>query len=103
MTKRPALIVAALAAVVATTILIVVRLASALTDGLPDPPSMTWVLLAGGALCIAGLTHRRSPSVAWIAIILALTIATLDLAAFGRAGASRNLASLSDEETADPW
>ena len=84
MTWRAALVVAALAAIVATATLTLLRLTAAATSGLPDPPSMIWVLFAAAALCIAGLAHRRAPSVAWIAIVLALTIATLDIAAFGR-------------------
>lgn len=84
MTGRTPLVVAALAAIVATATLTLLRLAAAATSGLPDPPSMIWVLFAAAALCIAGLAHRRAPSIAWIAIVLALTIATLDIAAFGR-------------------
>ena len=84
MTARAALIVAALAAIVATAILTVLRLGAAASSGPPDPASMIWVLFAAAALCIAGLSHRRAPSMAWIAIVVALTIATLDIAAFGR-------------------
>ena len=40
--------------------------------------------MAGAGLCVAGLTRRRAPSIAWLAIIGALTIATLDIAAWGR-------------------
>jgi signal transduction histidine kinase len=36
------------------------------------------------ALCIVGLTNRTAPSIAWLAVIAALTIATLDIAAWGR-------------------
>ncbi len=84
MTARSALIVAALAAIAATAILVALRVGAAATSRLPDPPSMIWVLFAAAALCIAGLSTRRSPSIAWIASVLALTIATLDIAAFGR-------------------
>ena len=84
MTARAALIVAALAAIVATATLTMLRLGAAASSGPPDPASMIWVLFAAAALCIAGLSYRRAPSMAWIAIVVALTIATLDIAAFGR-------------------
>jgi signal transduction histidine kinase len=50
----------------------------------PDPQGMLPVLVAAAGLCVAGLTRVRSPSVAWLATILVLTVATLSIAAWGR-------------------
>lgn len=84
MIAKPALVVSAIAAVVAAAMVAALRGRAATDDGVPAPSSLIWILFAAAALCVAGLTHRRAPSIAWIGIVLALTIATLDLAAFGR-------------------
>jgi len=55
------------------------------TGGPPTTPEdLLPILLAAACLCVAGLAHRRAPSIAWLAVIGALTIATLDVAAWGR-------------------
>ena len=41
-------------------------------------------LVAAAALCVAGLTVRRHPTAAWLALILGLSTTTLDLVAYGR-------------------
>lgn len=84
MTVAPALALAALAAVVATVVLAIVRAVpglgttpSTLDDAIP-------LLLAFAALCVIGLAIRRRPTVAWLASIAALTIVTIDLATVAR-------------------
>ena len=84
-TVRPGTIMtlSALSALAMTAIAIVIILSgrgvapATLDDLVP-------ALLAAAGLCVAGLTRRRAPSIAWLAIIGALTIATLDIAAWGR-------------------
>jgi signal transduction histidine kinase len=49
-----------------------------------SPQGMLPFLIAAGALCVAGLTVRRQPTVAWLALIVCLATITLGLAAFGR-------------------
>ena len=50
----------------------------------PDPQGVMSVLVAAAGLCVAGLTRVRAPSIAWLATILVLTIATLSIAAWAR-------------------
>jgi signal transduction histidine kinase len=49
-----------------------------------SPDSLLPFLVAAAALCVAGLTVRRHPTAAWLALILGLSTTTLDLAAYGR-------------------
>jgi signal transduction histidine kinase len=50
-----------------------------------EPEGLVPVLLGFAALCVAGLTARRAPSVAWLGIIAALGVALVDLVGYGRA------------------
>ena len=47
-------------------------------SGPPTPEDLLPVLVAMAASCVVGLTHRHRPSIAWIAAVTALTVATLD-------------------------
>jgi signal transduction histidine kinase len=77
------LAVAAVAGVVLTGAAITVAL-SDLTGDPAQPQDLLPALVAAAALCVAGLLRRRSPSGAWLATIVALAIATLSIAAWGR-------------------
>jgi signal transduction histidine kinase len=81
-----ALGVAALAALAALGVAVVVRLVVHDPAGL-RPDDVVPILLAIAALCVVGLSHRRHPTVAWLAIITALTICTIDFATTMRAAA----------------
>ena len=48
-----------------------------------SPEAMLPLLIASAALCVFGLTVRRHPTAAWLALILALSTTTIDLATFG--------------------
>jgi signal transduction histidine kinase len=50
----------------------------------PTPGSLLLVLIAMAGLCMVGLAHRRSSSLAWLAVIATLSVATLSVAAWGR-------------------
>jgi signal transduction histidine kinase len=49
-----------------------------------SPEAILPLLIAGAALCVFGLTVRRHPTAAWLALILALSTTTIDLATFAR-------------------
>jgi signal transduction histidine kinase len=86
---RPSLVIAALIAAAAA----VSRLLGRGSNGLPElrlasgQPPDTWVtlLIGAGALCVAGLTVRRSTWLAWFATGIAAAIVSLDLIAQVRA------------------
>lgn len=81
MTSRPF----RLLAIAAVVLLATIGLARAAVGGAAASPDAALpFLIAAGALCIAGLTARRQPTVAWLAIIVALATITIDLAALGR-------------------
>ncbi len=48
------------------------------------PDAMLPFLVASASLCVVGLAMRRHPTVAWLALIVALSTITVDLASFGR-------------------
>ena len=77
------LAMAGVASVAMTLVALVTVLGGAGTRP-PDPQGLLPVLVAAAGLCIAGLTRVRAPSVAWLATILVLTIATLSVAAWAR-------------------
>lgn len=57
----------------------------AVSDGSAvTPDAMLPFLVASASLCVVGLTMRRHPTVAWLALIVALSTITVDLASFGR-------------------
>jgi signal transduction histidine kinase len=82
--RTPALAVFGLAAVGLAAVLGVLRL-SGIGGSTPSPESLQALLITAAALCVVGLTFRRHPTAAWLALIAALTTITFDLAAFGRA------------------
>jgi signal transduction histidine kinase len=49
-----------------------------------SPEAMLPVLVASGGMCVVGLAWARHPTVAWLALIVALAATTIDLATFGR-------------------
>ena len=75
-------------------VLTVGAVASLLTLGLirvgvrgavPSPDELLPFLIAAASLCVFGLTVRRRPAIAWLALIGCVATITIDLAAFGRA------------------
>ena len=57
----------------------------AVSDGSAvTPDAMLPFLVASASLCVVGLAMRRHPTVAWLALIVALSTITVDLASFGR-------------------
>ena len=86
---RPALVIATVLAAIAT----LDRLLDQGRDGLPvlrfaaGQPADTWIplLVGAGALCVAGLSIRRSTWLAWFATAAAAAIASVDLIAQIRA------------------
>ena len=53
----------------------------AVSDGSAvTPDAMLPFLVASASLCVVGLTMRRHPTVAWLALIVALSTITVDLA-----------------------
>lgn len=77
--------IAVAAAILAVVALAVVRFGGGGGIASQAPEAMLPILLATAALCVIGLVHRRHPGIAWLAAIAALTIATVDVAAFARA------------------
>jgi signal transduction histidine kinase len=78
------LVLAFLAASASTAGLIAVRLAATSVSEAVAPEIALPSLLALAALCVALLSARTRPSIAWLALIAASTIATIDLAAAAR-------------------
>jgi signal transduction histidine kinase len=81
---RSWLALAALAGVALTATAVAITVVGVAGSGQPTPADLLPVLVAMAALCVVGLTNRTAPSIAWLAVIGALTVATLDIAAFGR-------------------
>jgi signal transduction histidine kinase len=92
--RRPALAVLGLAAVILALVAGVLRL-SGIGGSSPSPESMQLLLIAAAALCVVGLSFRRHPTAAWLALVAALTTVTFDLAGFGR--------SVRADLSADAW
>lgn len=84
MNGRSLLTLAALAGAALTVTVFGVRIVGVGPDR-ATPDALLPALVAAGSLCVVGLTVGRAPSTAWLAVIVALTTVTLDLAAFGRA------------------
>jgi signal transduction histidine kinase len=81
MTSRPFRLLAIAAVVLLGTL----GISRAVVGGSAAAPDAALpFLIAAGALCVAGLSARRQPTIAWLAIIAALTTITIDLAALGR-------------------
>ena len=75
--------VLAIGAVVSLIILGLIRVILGPSTATPD--EMLPFLIAAAALCVAGLTVRRQPTIAWLAVIACVATITIDMAAFGRA------------------
>jgi signal transduction histidine kinase len=93
-----ALGVASVAAVAAVVVAIAVRVAVPNKETATTGTSWDTVvplLMAAAALCVLGLTVRRRPGVAWLAIVATLAIVTIDVASA--------LRSLDDPIGSDPW
>lgn len=95
MSGRAALALAGLATTVGSLVLGLIRFAG--PDGLaatsPDE-ALPWLVTLALA-CAVALTIRRRPTVAWLASILALSIATVDIATALRSGR--------EATGGDPW
>jgi signal transduction histidine kinase len=77
-----ALVGASLGAVGLAILLLVLRVTLP-TDGLTPDMGLP-LLVAAALLCTVGLTARRHPTVAWLAVIAALATITIDLASLAR-------------------
>lgn len=74
--------IVAIGAVAAVLALGVLR--TVFADTTVSPYAMIPFLIAAGALCVAGLTVRRQPTIAWLAVIVCAATVTIDLATLGR-------------------
>jgi signal transduction histidine kinase len=78
------LVVAGLAAVVAVGVAALLRLRPGADPVELTPDSLVPLLIAVAALCVVGLTREHRPSVAWLASIAALSLATVEIAGVTR-------------------
>ncbi|HET9084915.1 MAG TPA: ATP-binding protein [Candidatus Limnocylindrales bacterium] len=74
--------IVAMGAVASVVVLGVLR--TAFAAAAVSPYAMIPFLIAVGALCLAGLTVRRQPTIAWLAVIVCSATVTIDLATLGR-------------------
>lgn len=75
----------AVLAIAAVALLVIVGVSRTAVGGSSaSPDAMMSFLVASAALCVAGLTVRRHPTTAWLALIIGLSTTTIDLATFGR-------------------
>jgi signal transduction histidine kinase len=94
MNRTPVLAILSLAAVSLAAVLGLLRIAGA--GGSPaSPQEMQPVLITAGALCVVGLSFRRHQTVVWLALIVALSAITFDLAVYGP--------TIRAEASADAW
>ena len=85
MNRSHALVVSGLAALAAVVIAGLLRLWPG-PDVVPlTPETLVPLLIAGAALCVVGLARRDHPSIAWLASIAALSLATVEIASIARA------------------
>ena len=85
MRVAPALVIATLGAIGVAVLLVLLRVGTANVVGDVTPETLLPALLSIGLLCLVGLTATRHPTVAWLAVIGVLSIATIDLASLARA------------------
>ena len=76
--------VAGLAAVVAVVVAGLLRLRPGSDPTELTPDSLVPLLIAVAALCVVGLAREQRPSVAWLASIAALSLATVEIAGVTR-------------------
>ena len=67
-----------------TVVLVVVRIGDAASSVAPTSGSVLSILVSSALLCIVGLTAHQRPSLAWLAVIGCLAIATVELASLAR-------------------
>ena len=84
MNQSPSLVVAGLAAVVAVGVAALLRLRPGADPVELTPDALVPLLIAVAALCVVGLATERRPSVAWLASIAALSLATVEIAGVTR-------------------
>jgi signal transduction histidine kinase len=83
--RSPALVVAGLAAVVAVMVAGWLRLGPGADAQAQTPDALVPLLIALAALCVLGLARQHRSSVAWLASIAALSLATVEIAGTTRA------------------
>jgi signal transduction histidine kinase len=83
--RSPSLVVAGLAAVAAVAVAVLLRLQPGTDAAAPTPDALVPLLIAVAALCVVGLARHERPSVAWLAAIAALSLATVEIAGTTRA------------------
>jgi signal transduction histidine kinase len=84
LSRSPALVIAALAAVGSVLVAGLLRLGTLDRAVAPAPEALVPLLLAVAALCVVGLARDRHPSVTWLSTIAALSLATVEIAAIAR-------------------
>jgi len=82
--RLPSLVVAGLAAVVAVVVAGLLRLRPGADPAELTPDALVPLLIAVAALCVVGLAREQRPSVAWLASIAALSLATVEIAGVTR-------------------
>jgi signal transduction histidine kinase len=85
MTRTPGLALAALTAVGSVVVAWLLRLGPAAGVLEATPDELSPLLLATAALCVVGLARAGRPSLAWLAAIAALSLATVEIAGVTRA------------------
>lgn len=85
MNRSASLVVAGLAAVAAVVVAGLLRLRPGANADALTPDGLVPLLIAVAALCVVGLARRDHPSVAWLASIAALSLATVEIAGIARA------------------
>lgn len=95
MTGRAPLVLAGLAATIASLVLGVIRIAGPVGVAATSPDEALPWLITLALVCVVSLTFRRRPTVAWLAEILALSSTTVDLATALRSGR--------EATGGDPW
>jgi signal transduction histidine kinase len=82
--RSPSLVVAGLAAVAAVVVVGILRLWPGSDPAELTPDALVPLLIAVAALCVIGLAREQRPSVAWLASIAALSLATVEIAGVTR-------------------
>lgn len=85
MNRSAGLVVAGLAALAAVVVAGLLRLGPGAEAAPLTPDAVVPLLVAVAALCVVGLARQGHPSVAWLASIAALTLATIEIAGISRA------------------
>ena len=84
MNRSPSLIVAGLAALAAVAVAWLLRLRPGADPVELTPDALVPLLISIAALCVVGLARQHRPSVAWLASIAALSLATIEIAGITR-------------------